>query len=398
MLVTPSVSAERTITLDFPDVALKHSWQINDLPWTAFSHPSKAKKPEDRLTALDTELMQAIHPHVCGISPDASEHTRKIHQHAANAFLYLFLSLRDARAASCTYTMRSTIPIASGLGSSAAISVCISAGLLKQAQHLQAPGSQDSQETEINKINQWAFVGELCIHGNPSGVDNTVATRGKAVLFKRTEAGKPPMVKPLNDFPVLPLLLVDTKQARSTAVEVARVATLRIAQPVVTDMLLDAIDKVTEAAHDLIVHQDFNTDSHESMQQLGDLTRINHGLLVSLGVSHPKLERVRELVDHAGVGWTKLTGAGGGGCAITILKPGVSHELLRKVEEEVDTEGFARYETLLGGEGVGLLEFEDDAAVITRESFLGAKESVAVEALMRFAPGTERKAWRFWTA
>jgi len=398
MQVTPLTPTERTITLDFPDVALKHSWKIDDLPWTAFSHPSKVKKPEDRVSALDPELIEAVHPHVSCISPNAMEHTRIIHQHAATAFLYLFLSLRNAAAESCIYTMRSTIPIASGLGSSAAISVCISAGLLKQAQHLQSPGSKKSQEAEINKINQWAFVGELCIHGNPSGVDNTVATRGKAVLFKRTEAGKPPMVEPLNNFPVLPLLLVDTKQARSTAVEVAKVAALRKAQPAVTDMLLDAIDKVTQAAHDLIVHQDFKTDSHDFLQQLGDLTRINHGLLVSLGVSHPKLERVRELIDHAGVGWTKLTGAGGGGCTITILKPGVSHDLLRKVEDEVDAEGFARYKTLLGGEGVGLLELEDDEAVVSRESFLEAKESADLEALMGFASGTEGKAWRFWTA
>jgi len=261
---------------------------------------------------------------------------------------------------------------------------------------LQAPGSETSQEEEINKINQWAFVGELCIHGNPSGVDNTVATRGKAVLFKRTEVGKHPMVKPLHEFPVLPLLLVDTKQARSTAVEVAKVGALRKSHPVVTDMLLDAIDKVTESAHELITHEEFKADNLESLQQLGDLTRINHGLLVSLGVSHPKLERVRELIDHSGIGWTKLTGAGGGGCAISVLKPGVPSELLHRVEQEIDAEGFARYETLLGGEGVGLLEFE--SGVFTQDSFVTAERSEDIESLVGFAPGDKRRPWRFWKA
>lgn len=397
LLVTPTQSPDRSITLDFSDVGLTHTWPIVDLPWAEFAQSSKVKRASDRVDALDSELLDALHPHVSTISLEAAEHTRKIHQQAATAFLYLLLSLSTPDSQSCTYTMRSTIPIASGLGSSAAISVCISAALLLQAKQLERPGSKLSQEEEINKINQWAFVGELCIHGNPSGVDNTVATRGKAVLFRRTETGKPPMVKPLNNFPVLPLLLVDTKQARSTAVEVAKVGALRKEQPEVTDMLLDSIDRVTQAALDLIIHDDFNPGSLDSLQQLGNLTRINHGLLVALGVSHPKLERVRELIDHAGVGWTKLTGAGGGGCTITILKAGVATEMLHKVEHDVDAEGFARYETLLGGEGVGLLQFGGDNP-ITQDSFLAAKSSIAIEDLVGFGQGEGKRPWRFWTA
>ena len=58
----------------------------------------------------------------------------------------------------------------------------------------------------------------------------------------------------------------------------------------------------------------------DKYDELLELVRINHGLLVSLGVSHPGLELVKSLSDSLGVGSTKLTGAGGGGCSLTLLK------------------------------------------------------------------------------
>ena len=96
---------------------------------------------------------------------------------------------------------------------------------------------------------------------------------------------------------------------------------LRASHPVIVENILNAIGQVTESAHQLITAPNFDPTSHASLKHLGELVTVNHGLLVSLGVSHPKLERIREIIDHTGIGWTKLTGAGGGGCAITILKP-----------------------------------------------------------------------------
>jgi mevalonate kinase len=51
-------------------------------------------------------------------------------------------------------------------------------------QHI--PHPNPSHETSILKIiNDWAYLGEKCIHGNPSGVDNTVATFGGGVVFRK---------------------------------------------------------------------------------------------------------------------------------------------------------------------------------------------------------------------
>ncbi|RJE18927.1 mevalonate kinase, partial [Aspergillus sclerotialis] len=361
--VTTLSKSHRTVTLNFRDTGLDHTWNVDELPWEIFRQPSKKKFYYDLVTSLDPELLEAITPHVEPVSKNAPEGLRKVHVKAATAFLYLFLSLASPQTPAAIYTLRSTIPIGAGLGSSASISVCLSAALLLQIRTLAGPHPDqppDEAETQIERINRWAFVGELCIHGNPSGVDNTVSSGGKAVIFKRGDYSKPPVVTPLPNFPELPLLLADTKQARSTATEVAKVGALRQEWPVVTEAVLDAIDKVTGSAHELVKSRaedgnDNSTTPDEVIEKLGNLVRINHGLLVSLGVSHPRLERIRELVDFASIGWTKLTGAGGGGCAMTLLRPDVDTASIHKLENSLAEEGFAKYETTLGGDGIGVL-------------------------------------------
>lgn len=407
LLVTALSKSQRHITLRFPDISFDHTWQIDDLPWSTFSHPTKKKFYYDLVTTLDPDLVDAMKPHLNSVSPKASPEMRKIHQAAASAFLYLFLSLASQNFPGCIYTLRSTLPIGAGLGSSASISVCLSSALLLQIRTLAGPHPdqpREEAELQIERINRWAFVGEMCIHGNPSGVDNTVSTGGKAVLFKREDYSKAPQVTPLYTFPELPLLLVNTRQARSTATEVAKVGALKKSQPVVTGLILEAIDKITESAHDLITGPDFDENDHDSAQVLGELMKINHGLLVSLGVSHPRLERISELVDLAGVGWTKLTGAGGGGSTITLLKPKVTPESLRSLEAKLDLEDFERFEATLGGDGVGVLwpavlrngTDEEGGEEIDQEKFLNADGREGVERLVGVGVRERREGWKFW--
>ena len=375
---------------------------------------------------MDPDLLAALQPHLADISPDLPEATRKIHYSSALCFLYLFLSLGSQKSAPCVYTLRSTIPIGAGLGSSASIAVCLSTALLLQIRALSGPHPDqppDESLLQIERINRWAFVAEMCIHGNPSGVDNTVSAGGKAVHFKRMDYSRPPVVTALRDFPELPLLLVNTRQSRSTAAEVAKVAVLKKTHPEITNLVLDAIDRVTESAHALIGSDDFDADDFDDLKTLGELITINHGLLVSLGVSHPKLERIRALIDHTGIGWTKLTGAGGGGCAITILKPDATDfdintknrkqlKIRHELEEQLTEEGFEIFPITLGGDGVGILwpavlhnaSGEEGGEEIDQEKFLMAEGNKGIEQLVgvntskpRMGLAEEsREGWRFW--
>ena len=407
LLVTSLSKSHRTISLVFPDVGLDHTWNIDDLPWNVFSEGVKKPKYYDLVTSLDERILLALKPHIEGVSPDSKGEKGNILRKAALAFLYVFLCLGSPTSSACKYTLRSTLPIGAGLGSSASVSVCLSAALLKQAQVLAGPHldqPEEEVEVQLDRINKWAFVGELCIHGNPSGVDNTVATRGKAVLFKREDYTKPPRARPLKEFPELPLLVVDTKVSRSTATEVAKVAARRKKYPEVTEHVLDSIDKVTMSAYNLITSDDFDPLSEANIEHLGDLFRINHGLLVSLGVSHPKLEHIQELIDHAHVGWTKLTGAGGGGCAIALLRGDVDPEVLEGVQKKFEAEGFEEYKTTLGGEGVGILypavlrngTNEKGGEEIDHDKFLNAKDEDDIERLVGVGVHEKRPEWKFW--
>ncbi|KAF2725409.1 mevalonate kinase [Polychaeton citri CBS 116435] len=416
LLCTTLTKSQRTVSLRFADIGLDHTWNIHDLPWDVFHHPGRRKRYYDMVTSLDPELVEAMQPHITNISSDQKPEKRKIHHATASAFLYLFLSLGTEHSQACIYALRSTIPIGAGLGSSASVSVCVSTALLLQCRALSGPHfdqmSQEAQE-QLDRINRWAFVGELLIHGNPSGVDNTVATNGRAVLFQRRDYAKPPSVRVMRDFPELPLLLVDTRQAKSTAAEVAKVAHLRKAHPSVAAHILDGIDSITRSAHDLIEQDNFDPGSDDSIRHLGELMTVNHGLLTALGVSHPKLERLRYLVDQAGVGWTKLTGAGGGGCAITLLKPGVTtrpsrprrntdpnaknspSSPLEHLEQALTQEGFEKYETTLGGDGVGVLfPAVIDGEEIDLDMFLHADGAEGVAELVDGSEDPE--AWKYW--
>ncbi|ROT43718.1 mevalonate kinase [Sodiomyces alkalinus F11] len=407
--VTTLSKSRRTISLRFPDIGLEHTWNIDDLPWELFHSPAKKKYYYSLVTGLDDELVAALQPYLATISPHKQGEARKVHQNAALGFLYLFLSLGSQSFPGCLYTLRSTIPIGAGLGSSASIAVCVAAALLLQLRTLSGPHpDQPAEEAllQLERINRWAFVYEMCIHGNPSGVDNTVATQGKAVVFQRTDYTKPPTVRPLWDFPELPLLLIDTMQAKSTANEVAKVARLRDTHPNLVGSILDAIDRVTGTA-DTLLGDDFDAEDEDNLRQIGELMTINHGLLVSLGVSHPRLERIRELVDHEGIGWTKLTGAGGGGCSITLLRPGIGPAKLVRLYGQLQEEGYRTFEMTLGGDGVGVLwpavlknGMDEDHAggmEIDLEKFLNAEGNEGVERLVGVHGSTgERGGWKFW--
>ena len=431
LLCTTLSKSKRVVTLKFTDIGLDHTWNIHDLPWSTFQHPTRKRKYYDLVTSLDKDLVDAMQPHIATVSPDIDSPARKIHQAAASCFLYLFLSLGSESSPPCVYSMRSTIPIGQGLGSSASVSVCLSTALLLQCRALAGPHpDQQSKEAEeqLERINRWAFVGELVIHGNPSGVDNTVATNGHAVLFQRKDYTKPPSVNILRDFPELPLLLIDTCQPKSTAAEVAKVGALKKKHPEVVESILDAIDSIVRSVFNIIETTDFDSSSKDAdaaITHLGEMMSINHGLLTSLGVSHPRLERLRYLVDQAGVGWTKLTGAGGGGCAISLLKPQPRNTLnadeylngeaettppsvdekstgnvslstaLRNLEQQLQDEGFDKYATTLGGDGVGVLypAIIDDEE-IDQEMFLTAEGREGIHDLVN--GGSQGGDWRYW--
>ena len=104
------------------------------------------------------------------------------------------------------FTARSTLPVGAGLGSSAAYSVCAATAILLANRRISipkmpAPTSADHLHVShqgrraiplatAEEVNRWAFVAEKILHGNPSGVDNSVSVFGGALAYVRAGFGK----------------------------------------------------------------------------------------------------------------------------------------------------------------------------------------------------------------
>ena len=88
-------------------------------------------------------------------------------------------------------TVNSELPLGSGLGSSAAFCVALSAALLALSDSVKLDfghqGWQIFGDSELDLVNKWAFEGEKIIHGKPSGIDNTVSTYGMSKYKVKAE-------------------------------------------------------------------------------------------------------------------------------------------------------------------------------------------------------------------
>jgi mevalonate kinase len=57
----------------------------------------------------------------------------------------------------------------------------------------------------------------------------------------------------------------------------------------------------------------------------------NHELLRKIGVSHPKLDYLVDVARRAGALGAKLTGAGGGGCVIVLVRSASARDRISRV-------------------------------------------------------------------
>lgn len=323
--------------LDFPDIGLDLSVSSTFLQTLASSLPMDRTLSTEPSLQINAELMEKIEQHL------QSQSLVGVVKAAAAAFLYLYayLGLQTEESSYGTYHLNSELPIGAGLGSSATVSVIIVTTLLLISGAIEQPNLANHAgrgKATLDVINKWAYTGEQCIHGTPSGVDNTVATYGKAVAFQKTE----PIV-PIG-IPALPLLLTNTGVPRSTKTQVSNVARLRDALPNIVEPILDSMHQIALEAQTLLSSGDScNRD------KLGSLMVLNQGLLATLGVSHPAIESI--ITANAARGWTKLIGAGGGGCVISLLR-GTDHTPSSGATETPQT-GVESYMVSLGGPGVG---------------------------------------------
>ena len=205
-----------------------------------------------------------------------------------------------------TVTIRSTIPIASGMGSGAAVAAAL----------VRALATFLGRALERAEISQLVFEVEKIHHGTPSGIDNTVVVYEEPMFFQR---GRP--VERLSVGAPVRLLVGDTGIRSSTRAVVQDVRRHWKQDPPRYNALFDRVGGITCQARRAI--ETGTTDA------LGPLMDKNHELLTDLGVSSGELDDLVDAARFAGALGAKLSGAGRGGNMIALVEEGVADDVER---------------------------------------------------------------------
>lgn len=210
--------------------------------------------------------------------------------------------------------VRSRIPIAMGLGSSAALAVAI----IRAFDKLAGKGMSDA---EVEKL---AFECEKISHGTPSGIDNNIATYGEAVLYSKSAHSRTKSIK-LTEVP--PIVIASSGIRGNTREQVAGVRTRYDRNRALYSVIFDEIDEISKAGTIALTNCDY--------EQLGLMMNVCHGLLNAIEVSTPEIEKMIAIARHNGAIGAKLTGAGGGGSIVALCPDKVSD-----VARALDTAGY----------------------------------------------------------
>jgi mevalonate kinase len=196
----------------------------------------------------------------------------------------------------CSLRISSTIPIASGLGSGAAVSVAV----------VRAFSAFIGHPLPDARVSAIAFEIEKLYHGTPSGIDNAVITYARPVFFIR---GQP--IERIKIGAPFTIVIGDTGFASPTAAAVGDLRQAWQAAPRHYERLFDAVGQLTLAARRAI--------EAGRTRELGPLMDENQRLLAEMDVSSPQLEDLTNAARAAGALGAKLSGGGRGGNMIALV-------------------------------------------------------------------------------
>ncbi|ELZ17792.1 mevalonate kinase [Haloterrigena salina JCM 13891] len=190
-------------------------------------------------------------------------------------------------------TIESDIPLGAGLGSSAAVAVAaIDAGTRELGTTL-----------EIDELAERAYRTEHEVQGGQaSRADTFCSATGGAVRVEGDDCRS-------LEAPELPIVIGFDGGAGDTGELVAGVRGLREEYDFAADTV-EAIGDIVRRGEDALATGD--------IEELGRLMNFNHGLLSALGVSSRTLDSMVWAARDAGAMGAKLTGAGGGGCIVSL--------------------------------------------------------------------------------
>ena len=208
-----------------------------------------------------------------------------------------------------TIHITSTIPVASGLGSGAAVSVALIRAL---SGFLDQPLSDEC-------VSALAYEVEKLHHGTPSGIDNSVISYAKPVYFVKDQ-----LIEILQVGQPFTIVIGDTGISALTKESVGDVRKQWETNKPAMERLFDGISEIVNRARVKMEDGDWVA--------LGTLMDENHALLQRLTVSSPELDRLVEAARRSGALGAKLSGGGRGGNMIALVQkenaPAVAEALM----------------------------------------------------------------------
>lgn len=338
----PASENDNTLKLQLKDLSLEFSWPVDKIKavMPGFDNPISLTP-----TSCSSEFLKSIAALVEEhFFPEAKLGIAA----GVSAFLWLYICIQGYRPA--TVVVSSNLPLGSGLGSSAALSVSLAAALLALSDSVRMGFSQKGWlqfgERELDLVNKWAFEGEKIIHGKPSGIDNSVSTYGNMIKFRSGELTRIKSNMPLR------MLITNTKVGRNTKALVAGVSERTLRHPNAMTAVFTAVDSISNELSSIL--QSSARDEitiTENEEKLSELMEMNQGLLQCMGVSHSSIETVLRTTLKFKLA-SKLTGAGGGGCVLTLLPSLLSGTIVDKVIAELESCGFKCLIAGIAGNGV----------------------------------------------
>ncbi|WP_407378988.1 mevalonate kinase [Methanobrevibacter sp.] len=207
-------------------------------------------------------------------------------------------------------TLSSEIPIGSGLGSSAAVTVATLAALYRY----------HNIRFDKKSLSHDAHMVEQAVQGVASPLDTLVSTYGGLVYLSRNKVFEPFKIN-LN----VPFVVGYTNKHGNTGKMVKDVRYLKNRNPKIINPVITSMGNLTNYGKQAILKRDY--------KKIGELMNINHGFLDVLGVNTPELSRMVYTARECGAIGSKITGAGGGG-SIIALCPGKSKEVAEGISRE----------------------------------------------------------------